>query len=46
MVLEEMNILSLHLFSLPEVAGKDIVVPVDTEKADYMVKDLQAKALR
>jgi len=38
-----MNILTLHMISSTEVGGKDIVVHVDTEKVDEMVKDLQAK---
>jgi hypothetical protein len=38
-----MNILTLHMISSTEVGGKDIVVHVDTEKVDEMVKDLKAK---
>jgi acetoin utilization protein AcuB len=38
-----MNILTLHMISSTEVGGKDIVVHVNTEKVDEMVKELEAK---
>jgi acetoin utilization protein AcuB len=38
-----MNILTLHMISSTEVGGKDLVVHIDTEKVDEMVKELQAK---
>jgi acetoin utilization protein AcuB len=38
-----MNILTLHMISSTEVGGKDIVVHVDTEKVDEMVKELKSK---
>jgi len=38
-----MNILTLHMISSTEVGGKDIVVHVDTENVDEMVKDLKSK---
>jgi acetoin utilization protein AcuB len=40
---KRMNILTLHMISSTEIGGKDIVVHVDTEKVDEMVKELKEK---
>jgi acetoin utilization protein AcuB len=41
-----MNILTLHMISSTQVGGKDIVVHVDTEKVEEMVKELEAKGYK
>jgi len=38
-----MKILTLHMISSTEIGGKDIVVQVDTENVDKMVKELKDK---
>ena len=40
------NILTLHMISSTEIGGKDIVVHVDIEKVDEMVKELQGKGYK
>lgn len=41
-----MNILTLHMISSTQTGGKDIVVHVDTENVDGMVKDLEKKGYK
>ena len=38
-----MGILTLHMISSTEIGGKDIVVQVDTENVDKLVKELKDK---